>query len=81
MARLVLIAMLFTFMFIQLASSQDAPSQACIDATLALGTATQCQPTGADAVSVVCGSECQSLYNAVFDNCAGDVSYTEYLAS
>ena len=74
MARLVLIAMLFTFMFIQLASSQDTPNQACIDASLALAAATQCQD--ADDLSTLCSSGCRDLYNAVFNNCPIDaVSY------
>ena len=78
MARVVLIAMLFSFMFIQLASSQDVPSQACINATLALGNVTQCAGTDTNAL---CGSECLDLFDAVFDNCSGQVSYIEYLAS
>ena len=70
MARLVLIAMLFTVL---LASSQDIPSQACIDATLAIETATRCQ--GTDNLTVVCGRECGNLFNAVFDSCPGNVSF------
>ena len=69
MARLVLIAVLFTFLFIQLASSQD--TQACIDAGIALGAATQCQ--GNDR-SVVCAGECRELATAFFDACGDDVS-------
>ena len=76
MARLVLIAMLFTLLLIQLASSQDVPSQACIDVTLALGTATQCE--GTDNLTVVCGRECRNLFNAVFDSCPGNVSFDVY---
>ena len=63
-------------MFIQLASSQDVRSQACIDATLAIGTATQCG--GSENLTVVCGRECRNLFNAVFDSCPGNVSFDVY---
>ena len=73
MARLVLAVVLFTIFFIQLASSQDTPSQACINAGIAIGAATQCQMTEDNVdLSVLCGSECRGLINAVFDNCPTD---------
>ena len=72
MARPILIAVLLTFLSVQLVSCQD-PSQACTNATLALQTATQCQQDGDDIDrSVVCNGECRSLTEAVLDACADD---------
>jgi len=76
MARLVFIAALFILLLMKTASSQDTPSQACVDAAAALTAATQCDTSDVDDLSTVCGTECRNLVNAVFDNCpTNSVSY------
>ena len=68
MARVVLITVVFAFLFIQLASSQV--TQACTNALTTLGN-NQAQCT---TVETVCVNPCRGYYDAVFANCAADVS-------
>ena len=74
MARVVLIAVVLAFLFIQLASSQV--SQACQDAlTTLVANAAQC-----NTVETVCNNPCRGYYDAVFDNCPADVCKCNYIA-
>ena len=67
MARVVLIAVVFAFLFIQLASSQI--SVACTNALATLATnINQC-----NTADTACTGTCRGYYDAVFDNCAADV--------
>ena len=75
MARIVFIATSLILLLMKTASSQNTPSQACIDAAAALEQSTQCD-TSDDDLSILCGTACRNLVNAVFDNCPTDsVSY------
>jgi len=68
MVPLVFIALLLTFQF---ASSQDTLTQECIDATLALSNAPECQTNDA---SVLCANECVTLVGDLFDACPAQVN-------
>ena len=69
MARLILTAVVLAFLFIQLASCQDA---ACLSALSALSAQTQC--ISGDDVSVVCQEPCRGYYDDVFAACPASVS-------
>ena len=61
--------------FVQLVNGQ-VPSQACVDATTALGTNAACTAAfgaGTD-VTVLCMGTCRDLFNAIIDNCGAAVS-------
>ena len=75
MARLIFIAVLLTFLSVQLVSSQDRPSQECLEATSAIATSTRCSGDIDDVDrSVACNGECRSLAEAFFNACADQVS-------
>ena len=70
MSRLALVSVMLVFLFIQLASSQDA----CQDAIdmLTANAAAMCTSTE---YSRICESgECRDIYDSIFDICTPEVS-------
>ena len=62
---------LLPFLFVQLAASQDA----CTNASLALADAVDsCTPT-AENLTIICSGQCRDLIQDVIDNCPDVSSY------
>ena len=78
MDRLVLIAVSFTFLFVQLTSGQL--SEECDTAESNLYSTSSCFIDIPDNMnlSVICGAQCNTLQNTYFDRCAGEVSKLAY---
>ena len=61
--------------FVQLVNGQ-VPTQACVDATTALGTNTACTTAFATATdaTVLCMGTCRDLFDDIINNCGATVS-------
>ena len=74
--RVVLISVVLSFLFIQLASSHDQDRRdACVDAMIALNDRKpSCDHTTANPnIMTICGDRCLKYYYALFDNCTPEV--------
>ena len=69
MARVVLISVVLAFLFIQLASSQDACQTAINTLATNIG---RCTAT-TDNPRIICEDPCRGYYNDIFDNCSPEV--------
>ena len=69
MARVVLLSVVLAFLFIQLASSQNA----CQDAIATL-TSNSARCIVVENPRTICSGDCRDFYEAIFDNCAAEVS-------
>ena len=73
MDQLVLIAVSFTFLFVQLASCQRSAGCRTAESNLLSSNCFLDIPADIDS-SIICGTQCQAIQNTYFDRCAGEVS-------
>ena len=73
MDRLVLIAVSFTFLFVQLTSGQRSECDIA-ESNLYFNRSCFLDIPYNMNLSVICGAQCTTLQNTYFDRCAGEVS-------